>query len=137
MKNIWIYTIALFVLCLIICLSFILIFHVSGWRFLVFLTFNTALSVVIHRSSRSGGDDDLFEILIRSFTDEDEKSAPNDIDENKSASHDVEEDVEDNEDCLTQRVNDDLKRRSEEFIKRGKQRWRDEKERDRYEMKNK
>ncbi|MFS7927466.1 hypothetical protein Hanom_Chr04g00309401 [Helianthus anomalus] len=204
MKNIWIYTISLLVLCLVTCLPFVLFFSVSWWRFLVFVTFNTALSFVINRSSRSTDDGDLFEVLISSFTCEDKEiekdvdscvnideedhfynhydedhhndyddgcmSAPDD-DENKHTPHGVDEnkglaqyvDEEDHRHdydvgCMsapdddenknaphgvdenkgsTQRVIDDLKRRSEEFIERGKQRWRDEKERDRDVMMNK
>ncbi|KAF5774886.1 hypothetical protein HanXRQr2_Chr13g0605811 [Helianthus annuus] len=237
MKNIWIYTIPLLVLCLVTCLPFVLIFGVSWWRFLVFVTFNTALSFVINRSSRSTDDEDIYEVLISSFTyknkevekdvdscvnideedhfynhyhydyddgcmsapDDDENkntphgvdenkglaqyideedhrhdyddgcmSAPDD-DENKNASHNgvddnkglaqyVDEEDHHDDGCTSapdddenknaphgvddskgsaQRVNDDLKRRSEEFIERGKQRWRDEKERDRDEMMNK
>lgn len=153
------YIISLLVLFFITCLSFLLIFGLSGWRCFVFLTFNTALSVVINRSSRSSGDDLLFEILIRSFAyedingmenevgscfntmdDEGCKSASHDInddDECEGAPNDVEELVEGDQDSFTQRVDDELARRSEEFIKRGRQRWREEMDRDRDQMKNK
>ncbi|PWA84443.1 Retrovirus-related Pol polyprotein from transposon TNT 1-94 [Artemisia annua] len=143
-----VYVISLLVLCLIACLSFLLIFGLSGWRFLVFLTFNTALSVVINRGSRSSGEDVLFEVLITSLIvpdgipdDDDEcKSAPDgngipDDDEGKSASNGIEEDAEDEEEA--QPLEDDLERRSKEFIERGRQRWRDEMEKDRDRMKHK
>lgn len=171
-----VYVISLLVLCLVACLSFLLFFGLSGWRFLVFLTFNTALSVVINRGSRSSGEDVLFEVLITSLMYEDKevgkeggscfesenddddvddndgcnsapdgipddgecKSASNGIpddDECKSASNGIEEDAEDEEE--TQLLEDDLERRSKEFIERGRQRWRDEMERDRDRMKHK
>ncbi|GJS24875.1 hypothetical protein Tco_0453507 [Tanacetum coccineum] len=135
------------------------------WRLFVFLTFNTALSVIINRGSRSSGEDVLFEVLITSLMYEDKEvekegascfesendnddaddndgcnSLPDGIpddDECKSASNGIEEDVDDEEDFFTQPLEDDLERRSEEFIERGRQRWRDEMERDRDRMKKK
>ncbi|GKD15413.1 hypothetical protein Tco_1199820 [Tanacetum coccineum] len=135
------------------------------WRLFVFLTFNTALSIIINRGSRSSGEDVLFDVLITSLMYEDKEvekegascfesendnddahdndgcnSLPDGIpddDECKSASNGIEEDVDDEEDFFTQPLEDDLERRSEEFIERGRQRWRDEMERDRDRMKKK
>ncbi|KAL8238790.1 hypothetical protein R6Q59_015357 [Mikania micrantha] len=198
MKNICIYTIPLLILCLFTRIFCPLIFGVSVWRFLVFVTFNTALSVVSSRSSKSTSNDDLFEVLISLYADDGTKleneviffeqqrqtndflamkdgnmmiwpttprrkpnkkvksedcstqqvndrhcddyyddgckSTPDDVDddENMSARYGAKKDVSDNENSSTRQVNDDLKTRSDEFIEREKQRWRDENERDRH-----
>ncbi|KAL7597058.1 hypothetical protein Lser_V15G30491 [Lactuca serriola] len=157
MKNTWAYTLPLLILCLITCLSFLVIFGLVGSRFLIFFTFNTALSVVISRSSKSCGDDILLRLVINSFAYEDKEAeievgsscdsvddhddintAPNEIDDCECDSEPelVQKHVNDDEEFLDEEVDDDLgvdddlEKRSQEFIEKGRQRWREEMERD-------
>ncbi|KAI3682019.1 hypothetical protein L2E82_50330 [Cichorium intybus] len=147
MKTSWVYTVPLLILCFITCLSFLLIFGLSGWRFLVFFTFNTALSIVISKSTKSSDDDILFEVIVSSFAYEDEEvsSSCEKVDDDEfnihvtnetndcecmAAPDVVDEHVDNDEDSSNEQVDDDLERRSEEFIGRGRQRWREEMERE-------